>query len=51
MLATAHIVDVNESNIQQVIEQSMTKPVMMYFYSERSPHCAELGATLDKTSG
>ena len=48
MLATAHIVDVNESNIQQVIEQSMTKPVMMYFYSERSPHCAELGATLDK---
>ncbi|QAV22395.1 co-chaperone YbbN [Proteus hauseri] len=48
MLATAHIVDVNESNIQQIIEQSMTKPVMMYFYSERSPHCAELGATLDK---
>ncbi|MEQ4925035.1 co-chaperone YbbN [Proteus hauseri] len=48
MLATAHIVDVNESNIQQIIEQSMTKPVMIYFYSERSPHCAELGATLDK---
>ncbi|WP_193016434.1 co-chaperone YbbN [Proteus sp. FME41] len=48
MLATAHIVDVNESNIQQIIEQSMTKPVMMYFYSERSPHCAELGVTLDK---
>lgn len=48
MLATAHIVDVNESNIQQIIEQSMTKPVMMYFYSERSPHCAELGATLNK---
>ncbi|NBM54519.1 co-chaperone YbbN [Proteus vulgaris] len=48
MLATAHIVDVNESNIQQVIEQSMTKPVMMYFYSEHSPHCAELGATLNK---
>ncbi|MBI6528691.1 co-chaperone YbbN [Proteus vulgaris] len=48
MLATAHIVDVNESNIQQIIEQSMTKPVMMYFYSEHSPHCAELGATLNK---
>lgn len=48
MLATAHIVDVNESNIQQVIEQSMTKPVMMYFYSEHSPHCAELGTTLNK---
>lgn len=26
----------------------MTKPVMMYFYSEHSPHCAELGATLNK---
>lgn len=48
MLATAHIVDVNESNIQQIIEQSMTKPVMIYFYSEREPRCAELGTTLDK---
>lgn len=48
MLATAHIVDVNESNIQQIIEQSMTKPVMIYFYSEREPRCAELSTTLDK---
>lgn len=48
MLSNAHIIDVNESNLQTVIEQSMQLPVVFYFYSERSPHCQELGTTLER---
>lgn len=40
------IFDVNEQNIQQIIQESMTIPVMFYFWSERSPHCQELTNTL-----
>lgn len=38
MLATAYAIDVNESNLQQVIEQSMMQPVVFYFWSQQSPH-------------
>ncbi|EKT65029.1 co-chaperone YbbN [Providencia burhodogranariea] len=48
MQAFAQIVDVNESNLHQVVEQSMSMPVMFYFWSAQSPHCQEFGATLDK---
>lgn len=48
MLANAQIIDINETNLHQVIEQSMTLPVMFYFWSPRSPHCQDLGLTLDK---
>ncbi|QIQ21904.1 co-chaperone YbbN [Zophobihabitans entericus] len=40
------IVNVTEQNIQQVITESTQKPVLFYFWSERSPHCVELTATL-----
>ena len=48
MLATAYAIEINESNLQQVIEQSTTQPVVFYFWSQQSPHCQALGATLDK---
>ncbi|WP_272668223.1 co-chaperone YbbN [Providencia sp. PROV085] len=48
MQAFAQIIDVNEQNLHQVVEQSMQIPVMFYFWSAQSPHCQELGATLDK---
>lgn len=51
MQAFAHIIDVNESNLHQVVEQSMTLPVMFYFWSAQSPHCQEFGATLEKIAG
>ena len=51
MLANAQIIDINETNLHQVIEQSMTLPVMFYFWSPRSPHCQDLGLTLDKIAG
>ena len=50
MLANAQIIDINETNLHQVIEQSMNLPVMFYFWSPRSPHCQEFGAILDKVA-
>ncbi|MEI7352207.1 co-chaperone YbbN, partial [Pectobacterium parmentieri] len=44
----ATIVDVNESNLHQVLEQSATLPVLFYFWSGRSQHCLELEPVLDK---
>lgn len=44
----ATIVDVNESNLHQVLEHSMTLPVLFYFWSARSQHCLELEPVLDK---
>jgi putative thioredoxin len=48
MLAQPAIIEINESNLHQVLEQSMTLPVMFYFWSERSQHCLQLGPVLDK---
>jgi len=47
MLAQS-IVDINESNLQQTLEQSMSQPVLFYFWSERSQHCQQLTPLLDK---
>ncbi|AIA70177.1 putative thioredoxin [Pectobacterium atrosepticum SCRI1043] len=44
----ATIVDVNESNLNQVLEHSATLPVLFYFWSARSQHCVELEPVLDK---
>ncbi|BES84002.1 thioredoxin [Pectobacterium araliae] len=44
----ATIVDVNESNLHQVLEHSATLPVLFYFWSGRSQHCLELEPVLDK---
>ncbi|HFF1654101.1 co-chaperone YbbN [Providencia vermicola] len=44
----AQIIDINETNLHQVIEQSMNLPVMFYFWSPRSPHCQEFGSMLEK---
>ncbi|KAA8999988.1 co-chaperone YbbN [Affinibrenneria salicis] len=46
----ANSIDINETNLQQVLEQSMTLPVLFYFWSERSPHCQQLTPLLDKLS-
>ncbi len=40
------IVNITEANLQQTLEQSMTKPVLFYFWSERSQHCLQLTPVL-----
>lgn len=47
MLAQA-VVDINETNLHQTLEQSMSIPVLFYFWSERSQHCLQLTPVLDK---
>nr|WP_241623165.1 co-chaperone YbbN [Rosenbergiella australiborealis] len=46
--AQASIIDIDESNLQQVLEQSTQLPVVFYFWSERSQHCVELSPVLNK---
>lgn len=48
---TAHyasVMDVNETNLHQLLEQSMQLPVLFYFWSERSQHCQALTPVLHK---
>lgn len=42
------IFDINETNLHQIIEQSMTTPVLFYFWSPRSQHCEQLTPMLEK---
>ncbi|KFK97539.1 MULTISPECIES: co-chaperone YbbN [unclassified Serratia (in: enterobacteria)] len=47
MLAHA-VVDINETNLHQTLEQSMSIPVLFYFWSDRSQHCLQLNPVLEK---
>jgi putative thioredoxin len=38
-MSVQNIVNITEANLQQTLEQSMTKPVLFYFWSARSQHC------------
>jgi putative thioredoxin len=42
------VVDINETNLHQTLEQSMSIPVLFYFWSDRSQHCLQLNPVLDK---
>jgi putative thioredoxin len=46
-MSVQNIVNITEANLQQVLEQSMTKPVLFYFWSERSQHCLQLTPVLE----
>lgn len=48
MSPQAAIVTVNETNLQQTLEQSMQVPVLFYFWSARSQHCQELTPVLER---
>lgn len=48
MSPQAAIVEINETNLQQTLEQSMQIPVLFYFWSERSQHCQHLTPLLDR---
>ena len=48
MSSQAAIVTINETNLQQTLEQSMQIPVLFYFWSARSQHCQELTPLLER---
>ncbi|OTA21276.1 thioredoxin [Xenorhabdus beddingii] len=43
---TAHIINVDESNIAQIVQHSLTQLVVFYFWSPQDLHCHELETTL-----
>ncbi|WP_158783831.1 co-chaperone YbbN [Pantoea sp. BAV 3049] len=48
MSPQAAIISINETNLQQTLEQSMQIPVLFYFWSGRSQHCQELTPVLER---
>ncbi|MDH6633674.1 UNVERIFIED_ORG: putative thioredoxin [Lelliottia amnigena] len=46
-MSVQNIVNITEANLHQTLEVSMTKPVLFYFWSERSQHCLELTPVLE----
>ena len=46
-MSVQNIVNVTEANLQQTLEQSVTTPVLFYFWSERSQHCLQLTPVLE----
>ncbi|WP_413723656.1 tetratricopeptide repeat protein [Sodalis sp. RH16] len=48
MLAQATLVEIDETNLQQTLEQSLSQPVLFYFWSERSQHCQQLTPVIDR---
>lgn len=47
-MSAQYIIDITEANLHQTLEQSVTTPVLFYFWSARSQHCEELTPVLDK---
>lgn len=47
-MSEQNIVNITEANLHQTLEQSMTVPVLFYFWSARSQHCQELDPLLDR---
>lgn len=46
-MSVQNIVNITEANLHQTLEQSMTTPVLFYFWSERSQHCLQLTPVLE----
>lgn len=46
-MSVQNIVNINEVNLHPTLEQSMTTPVLFYFWSERSQHCQQLTPVLE----
>ncbi|AXW92768.1 co-chaperone YbbN [Cronobacter sakazakii] len=47
-MSEQNIINLSEANLHQILEQSMTVPVLFYFWYERSQHCQQLTPVLEK---
>ncbi|MBC1185302.1 MULTISPECIES: co-chaperone YbbN [Kluyvera] len=46
-MSVQNIVNITEANLHQTLEQSVTTPVLFYFWSDRSQHCLDLTPVLE----
>ena len=47
-MSVQNIINISEANLHQTLEQSVSVPVLFYFWSERSQHCQQLTPVLEK---
>ncbi|WP_404680652.1 tetratricopeptide repeat protein [Raoultella terrigena] len=46
-MSVQNIINITEANLHQTLEQSVTAPVLFYFWSARSQHCEQLTPVLE----
>ncbi|MDF7680109.1 co-chaperone YbbN [Enterobacteriaceae bacterium ESL0689] len=46
-MSVQNIINITEANLHQTLEKSASIPVLFYFWSARSQHCAQLTSTLE----
>ncbi|NWK86727.1 co-chaperone YbbN [Raoultella terrigena] len=46
-MSVQNIINITEANLHQTLEQSVTAPVLFYFWSARSQHCEQLTQVLE----
>ncbi|MDC9613543.1 co-chaperone YbbN [Xenorhabdus khoisanae] len=46
--STAYVINIDELNIAQIVQHSLTQLVVFYFWSPQNLHCHELETTLEK---
>nr|VUD31522.1 thioredoxin domain-containing protein EC-YbbN [Raoultella sp. NCTC 9187] len=46
-MSVQNIINITEANLHQTLEQSVTAPVLFYFWSARSQHCEQLTPILE----
>jgi putative thioredoxin len=46
-MSVQNIINITEANLHQTLEQSVTAPVLFYFWSARSQHCEQLTPDLE----
>lgn len=47
-MSAPYNIDITEANMHEILEQSVTTPILFYFWSARSQHCEQLTPVLDK---
>jgi len=46
-MSVQNVINITEANLHQTLEQSVTAPVLFYFWSARSQHCEQLRPVLE----
>ena len=46
-MSVQNVINITEANLHQTLEQSVTAPVLFYFWSARSQHCEQLTPVLE----
>lgn len=47
-MQSSYIIDINESNVTELLQNAQSTPILFYFWSDRSQHCKEMTPILER---